>query len=64
MTGCGRGTAMASTGVAVFNIRIPRKLHEQLREQAKAHSLSFDGEVLARLMDSTTSTGRSSAPVS
>jgi hypothetical protein len=55
---------MASTGVAVFNIRIPRKLHEQLREQAKAHSLSLDGEVLARLMDSTTSTGRSSAPVS
>jgi hypothetical protein len=43
---------MASTGVMVFNLRVPRKLHEALQAQAKLHSLTFDSEVLARLTDS------------
>ena len=43
---------MASTDVVVFNLRVPRKLHEQLQAQAKSHHLTFDGEVLARLTDS------------
>jgi hypothetical protein len=43
---------MAATSVVVFNLKVPRKLHEALQAEAKLHSLSFDGEVLARLTDS------------
>jgi hypothetical protein len=43
---------MARNDVVVSNVRIPKKLHEQLREQAAAHHLSFDGELISRLQDS------------
>jgi Arc-like DNA binding domain len=43
---------MARNDVVVSNVRIPKKLHEQLREQAALHSLSFDGELIARLQNS------------
>jgi hypothetical protein len=36
----------------IVRLNLSRKLHQQLREEAKAHGLSFDAEVLARVADS------------
>jgi plasmid stability protein len=36
----------------VVRLNLSRKLHQQLREEAALHHLSFDAEVLARVADS------------